>query len=218
MKDILELNRFVEAVEPHLEAAMKHHPVPVAEGFELSTPKCGFASGVLQAYLLDQQLRRADLMIGKPFDDTSKVPKDMRNHVVVQTPGATLDATWTQFFSLVGLDPKVAAEHYEVAALYPPRRVALIPEGREREFGERYADYALDVASRLPSIYQDILPGEVASNGILAKHSEDTVHDMMSDMWNPDRYEPYDSQGDAGILIQAAVADIARSKNKPPRQ
>lgn len=151
MSEFVRLYSTVAQLEPYLEEAMRFHPAPHLEGFSLRTSICGFASRVL-GERLKQDGFQTEWQVGRPVDDPSVLPDRMRTHALLVHPEARIDPTWTQWMALVGVDARQASQNPAMAALYPSRRVAVIPAGLERLFGEKFADYALDTVGKVARI------------------------------------------------------------------
>ncbi len=206
-----ELNSEIERIEPSLDEVMRFCVGGSPEGFRLRNSVCGFASNVLSKYLRAKHVRDAGMKIGFAVDDPPpNFPDRMRWHVLVDSPTATIDPTWTQFMTLVGLDPVLAAQHEDLAKLYPARRVAVIPKGTERMFGERFADYALEQVTRVRDVRTKL--GADArfwsTDDVCVWMPSEEAFEVLADIWNPERYERFDNEGDSEAQAQKAVTRL----------
>lgn len=215
MSEFGRLYSTVEQLEPYLEVAMRFHHAAYPEGFLLRTSICGFASRVLGECLKQDGLQ-TEWRVGRPVDDPSLLPDRMRTHALLAHREATVDPTWTQWMTLVGVDARQASRNPAMAALYPPRRVAVIPAGLERLFGERFADYALDTVGKVARIRRKM--GGVATqeswstDDVCVWMSHEEAFELLADIWNPERYQPLDHENDAEVLVQKAVDHIHNLK------
>lgn len=181
----------IKQLEPHLDEVMRFLPISFApEGFRLSGSICGFASTVLARYLAEKKLTDPTVMIGEIADPLPMYyPTRMRFHVLIHTEDTTIDPTYTQFLSLVGLTPQLAAKSHSAAKLYPQRRVAVIERGKEREFGERFADIALSSVAHIAQERRKLKdaiawPAEDACVWM----PEDEAFEFLSGIWERNRY------------------------------
>ncbi len=200
----------ITTIEPFLDEAMQFHPnnKRLHEGHRLRDPVCGFASNVLAKYLREKKLAEARMMIGQPVDEfPHDYPTTSRRHVVIDAGYATVDPTFGQFMALVGLDVKFASLNPEVASLYPEKKIAAIPRGFERKFGEQFADFALGQIPKIQAVRKSL--GEVAASwptkGACIWMPEDEAHELLADIWNPARYKLFDNEGDGEIQAQKAT-------------
>lgn len=205
-----ELSGIIADCEPRLEAAMRHCPTSfMPDGFRLSGSICGFASNVLAQYLRETQGLTLEKRIGSPADDLTAMPDNMWRHVILNTPdGSTIDPTYGQFMRLIGINEALAKNETEAYALYPARRVAYIPAGQERYFGERFAEFMVAQRERLITIRQKQLRvGETVCEIDRLKSGLDAqgLYDVVADIWSPNRYRRFDHDGDGQVFVDKAV-------------
>lgn len=199
---IERLDRTVEALEPHLDEVMRfvlHAFAP--KGLRLSDSVCGFASNVLARFLTEKELATPTVMIGqavKEFPDY--YPDRMRFHTLIHTEDTTIDPTHTQFMALVGLTHDLAAKSTVARALYPTRKIAVIPRGEERGFGEQFADRALSSISTIAKERRKLgdavaWPAEDACVWM----PEGEAFELLAGIWDPARYKPYNFVGRSSV-------------------
>lgn len=205
-----DVDTYIASLEPALETAMHYHVTAGPEQFRLRGSMCFFASRVLQEVLRPRH--ETDICIGAPFDEPDMVPSRMRRHVVLRSPEVTLDATYSQWLALVGVDPILANQYPDIAQLYPARRVAVIPRGNEKQFGERFADFALDTASKMSELRRTLglvsIAGGWSTDDVCNWMPKEGAFSMLSGIWEPDRYQPFDHQNEAEVLVQQAAAEV----------
>lgn len=199
MIDIPRLANEMQRIEPSLDEVMRFHPLAGPEGLRLCGSVCGFASNVLAKYL--RQTGVAKSAVPKIRELAEPLPF---RHVVVEVEGAIIDPTYSQFMSVIGLDIALAASDPTAAALYPKRRIAVIPQGAERAFGERFAQYTLE----------DCAPRILRTEQTAHLPPEDALFEMLAGIWDPDQYEDFDNGGDGEAQAQRAAT---RMQAKCPR-
>jgi hypothetical protein len=219
MLERIGLAKEIATIEPLLDDVMRFHPAShkLHEGLRLREPVCGFASNVLGKYLKEKNLAEAKMMIGRPVDEfPTGYPRASRTHVVLDTRDRTIDSSFGQFMSLVGLDVQFAALYPEVAKLYPQNRVAVIPRGDERAFGERFADFALDQIPIIQRVRRGL--GEAAkawsTAGACIWMPGQEAFELLADIWNPEQYGPFDNEGDSEIQAQEAARYLMSEANR----
>lgn len=219
MSECTNLAKEIANIEPLLDDAMRFHPASnkLHEGSWLREPVCGFASNVLGKYLRENRLADASMMIGCPVDKfPTGYPRASRTHVVLHTRHTTIDSTFGQFMSLVGLDVQFAALYPEVAKLYPQNRVAVIPRGDERAFGERFAGFALEQVPKIQRVRRGL--GKAAKTwstaGACIWMPGQEAFELLADIWNPERYGPFDNEGDSEIQAQEAARYLMSEANR----
>ncbi len=203
-ESFLRLNAEIVRIEPQLSEVLRCNVSGGAEGLELRSSVCGFASNVLAKYINHQKLAMAVPKMGMSFGENKLIPKRMRRHVLVETEAAMLDPTWGQFMTLVGLDTRQAAAHDTLKKLYPERRVAVIPRGTERVFGERFASFALEKILKIRAIRGSEGLEHVPEDAC-AWMEEQEAFEVLADIWNPERYETFDNAGDGETPARQAL-------------
>lgn len=204
MIDIPKLDAEMEQAEPALEEVMQFHPAPGPEGWCLRGSVCGFASNTLAKYLRTAKLTTRATPKIRALPEA--LPRAMRRHIIVDTEVATIDPTYSQFMRLTGLDPMLAAEHNDMAALYPDRCIAVIPKGCERGFGERFASYALECVQAVREVrrIEDTWPVDDSSNWM----SQEELFAMLAGIWDPTYYTVFDNEGDGELQAQRAAQQM----------
>lgn len=210
-----------QRIEPHLEKAIGQISVIGYRDLKLRDSNCGLASRVLADYLNKKShIVDAIPVIGRLGDEDGIFPDHMRKHVVVHTDELTFDPTYGQFMTLVGLTPFIASLDESLKAEYPVAKIAVMPAGSEKIFGEMFADFALDKVPRIAQlrrelglrtgIAQDLL-WPTTDGAVWASHEE--AFDALSSIWDRARYQPQDnSDGDGAVLVQEATSYLLGQK------
>lgn len=194
----------VGSVEPALESSMRHYPFAEAvgtEGMMLRGSICGFACLTLSAWLVEQGVSNRP-MIGHVSAGSPLFPDGMQRHVVIRTEHATIDPTYSQFMRLAV--PKDLLSEFN----YPLSRVAYIPHGSERYFGDRYAEFALGVRRRLRLMGASAIEGLVLDEG-----GDQQVSEALSGVWTAD-YESFDSEAEGEVFVRRALDDIRKAMSE----
>lgn len=151
------------------------------------------------------------MVIGPPADDQDILPKRMRWHVMCLTNDIRIDPTYGQFMTLVGLDINNAVADKAMRRLYPEGKIAVIPRGMERAFGERFADFALAQMPKITAARRKM--GEKAiwpTDDICAWMPRAKAFEVLADIWNPEQYKPFDNAGDGEIIARDAAKELLR--------
>lgn len=136
---------------------------------------CLKATKLLQTMFADDGLETERLR-GEPFADTLASRK-IRGlwHCILRTKKdrTIIDPTYGQFLSDGGVDMVGASRD----SAFLQRRIALIPEGQEEYFGQRFVEHARALRQRWPK--------KIASWQETARSIEDKD---IADIWNPNHY------------------------------
>lgn len=185
-----------EVEAPLGRALQEHSPFMglIDSDLQLSTSQCGMATAALQLYLASQcgivTYRQIAVL---PMLSMRRHPDDPVKHVMLHTDDARgICPTYTHFFELVGLNTRVAQESPEMKALLPERKIALINEADEIEFGRAAALDALRIREKVtPVIAGRALDFMTARSALLRRADDATVISAYQSIWRSQDYEPY---------------------------
>ena len=213
INQLQELQQLTAEVEVVFDDAAELYFPPARykpEGLTLRNSVCGLASNVIAKCLQETQIAPdAYMVIGLPIDNQDKLPRRMQRHVMCLTRDIRVDPTYGQFMTLVGLDINNAVADEAMRSLYPKGKIAVIPRGMERVFGERFADFALDKIPEITAARRKI--GERAAwppEDSCVRMSESEAFETLADIWNPKRYKVFDNDGDAEALARDTTHTI----------
>lgn len=137
---------------------------------------CEQASCILQRMLSEEGVD-TQMKYGEPFAGNHNVHAELQGmpHYVLDLGGlATIDATYGQFLRRGGVDLDDPA----LSDRLPAQRIALIPAGQERYFGQRFVAYADNLRKQqLRDVFSQEVPDSVLASVWLPEH-----YTMLSDV------------------------------------
>lgn len=151
------------------------------------------------------------MVFGSPIDNQDILPKRMRRHGMCLTNDARIDPTFGQFMTLVGLDISNAVADEAMRRFYPKSKIVVVPRGMERIFGERFAEFALDAIPKITEARRKMGKRAVwPPEDTCAWMPESEAFEILADIWNPERYKPFDNMGDREIIAIHTAQELLR--------
>lgn len=203
-----ELRAITESAVGPLERALAKECLTHFLGPELQLrySLCLVASTALKKHLK----RRYDMTTETVIKDLP-IPADVAgghtfSHVVLRYESNTIDPTYSQFMSYVGLRTYDAFNHPELASLYPPSKIAVIPDNTHEEFASTMAARMYIATPWLTNLERDT-PKLHLPDGLFMGAPFATIDDFTQAVWRPDDWMPYVTE-DVDYLTDAIVTDM----------
>lgn len=158
---IEKLRANIEYHENSLTAAIKATPFSYGGDECLRNSICGFATIILHDVIRDTygvSTKREIVTSDQLFAHTRR--GHMSEHVMLRSPENTIiDPTYSQFMNVIGLDLKLVERVPALAALYPERKIAIIPSDSTDEFCHNLSQMAYSARDEVNSARQEVYPG-----------------------------------------------------------
>lgn len=205
-----ELDNIIAHVTQPLEKALMQEGIRagLGEDLQLRYSYCGVATAALQCFLLERHHIDTERMVTQPEIAPRLINQRRMAHVVLQYEGVTIDPTYSQFMSYVGLSPTVVLQNETLRGLYPPRKIATFNTQKSDEFADTFADIAHTVDEVMGAQLGAQLYG---LNENLIGTTLDTKRDVYRAIWDSGGYSPLPLREQSSL--QGWVGRIAARMN-----